>query len=306
MLKKGLKWIGIILGGLVGLLLLAFVVLYSIGTMKVNQTYEVPVETIPIPTDAVAIQRGEHLATINLCKRCHIENLAGQLYFVAPGLLSIPTPNLTSGAGGAGGFYTDEDWVRAIRHGVNREGRAIFIMPSQAFYHLSDEDLGALIAYLKSTPPVDNTLPERQIEPLGRLMMAVGMFPPLSVDQIDHTGPRPVAPEPGVTAAYGQYLARTCMECHGTNLNGIPFGPPGEEVPTPNLTPGGELAAWSEEDFFRTLRTGVTPSGRELNIDMPWMAYGRMSDEELRALWLYLQSLPALAQGGGAEMMKAE
>lgn len=69
-------------------------------------------------------------------------------------------------------------------------------------------------------------------------------------------------------------------------------------IPTPNLTPGGELAAWSEEDFFKTMRTGITPSGHQLDVEMPWMYYGRMTDEELRAMWLYLQSLPALAQGG--------
>ena len=297
MLKKLFKWVGIILGGLVGLLVLTFVVLYFIGTAKVNQKYNVPVETISIPTDAAAIQRGQHLATIDLCKDCHTGNLGGQLYFEVPGLLSIPTPNLTSGAGGVGSFYTDEDWVRAIRHGVAHDGRALFIMPSKSFYYLDDEDLGALIAYLKSLPPVDNELPEKRIEPLGRLMMAVGMFPPLAVDQIAHTSPRPVAPEPGVTAAYGQYLARLCTECHGADLNGAPFGPPGEEIPTPNLTPGGELATWSEEDFFTTLRTGMTPEGDQLDMEMPWMYFGQMSDEELKALWLYLQSLPALNQG---------
>jgi mono/diheme cytochrome c family protein len=298
MLKTGLKWIGIILGGLVGLLVVVLVVLYFIGTAKVNKTYEVPVETLSIPTDAAALQRGEHLATILICTRCHVENMAGKVDFAIPGMLTIPTPNLTAGAGGVGSFYTDADWVRAIRHGVGQDGRALFIMPSKSYYYLGDEDLGAIIAYIKSLPPVDNKLPERRIELLGRLMDGAGMFPPDAVEQIDHTGPRPVAPEPGVTVAYGEYLTRTCTECHGANLNGAPFGPPGEEVPSPNLTPGGELASWSEEDFFRTIRTGVNPKGHQLNLDMPWPYYGRMSDEELRALWLYLQSLPALAQGG--------
>jgi mono/diheme cytochrome c family protein len=297
-LKKVLKWIGIITGGLVGLLVVVLVVLYIIGTAKVNKTYDVPVETISIPTDAAALERGEHLATILICTRCHVENMAGKVDFAIPGMLTIPTPNLTTGTGGVGSFYTDADWVRAIRHGVGHDGRALFIMPSKSYYYLGDEDLGAIIAYLKSLPPVDNELPERRIELLGRLMDGAGMFPPDAVEQIDHTGPRPTAPEPGVTVAYGEYLARTCTECHGANLNGIPFGPPGEEVPSPNLTPGGKLAAWSEEDFFSTIRTGVTPEGHQLNIDMPWMYYARMSDEELRALWLYLQSLPALAQGG--------
>ena len=297
MLKKVLKWIGIILGGLLGLLAIALVVLFVVGGAKANKKYEIPVETVYIPTDAEAIQRGEHIATIYICTSCHTENLSGELYFAVPGMLSIPTRNLTSGAGGIGSFYTDEDWVRAIRHGVGHDGRALFIMPSNTLYYLSDEDLGALIAYLKSLPPMDNQLPERRIEPLGRLMMAVGMFPPLAVDQIDHSSSPPAAPEPGVTIAYGQYLSRTCTECHGANLNGAPFGPPGQEVPTPNLTPGGELVAWSKQDFFTAMRTGLTPGGRQLDERMPWEYYGQMTDEELKAVWLFLQSLPALEQG---------
>jgi cytochrome c553 len=298
MLKKILKWIGIVLGGLLGLLVLAFVVLYSVGTAEINKKYKVPVESVSIPTDPESIQRGEHLATIHICTSCHTESLSGELSFTLPGMVSIPSPNLTSGIGGVGGYYNDEDWVRAIRHGVGHDGRALFIMPSNIYYYMSDEDLGALIAYIKSLPPVDDEFPDRRIEPIGRLMMAVGMFPPLPVDQIDHTNPPPDGPEPGVTVAYGEYLAYTCKECHGENLNGKPFGPPGQEVPTPNLTPGGEPGSWSEQDFINTLRTGTTPSGRLLKEDMPWKYFGKMSDDELRALWLYLQSLPALEQGG--------
>ena len=296
MVKKVLKWVGIVLASLVGLLGLVFVILLVVGGAKANKKYEVPVVTVSVPTDAVAIQRGEHIATIFICKSCHTENLGGELYFDVPGLVSIPTPNLTSGAGGVGNFYTNEDWVRAIRHGAGQDGKALFIMPSNIFYYLSGEDLGALIGYLKSLPPVDNVLPERRIELLGRLMMAVGMFPPPAVDRIDHTTLPPAAPEPGLTVAYGQYLSRTCTECHGANLNGAPFGPPGQEVPTPNLTPGGELAGWSEQDFIMTLRTGLTPGGRQLDEQMPWKFFGQMTDEELRALWMYLQSLPALGQ----------
>ena len=297
-MRKIFKWTGIVLGGLVGLLALALVVLYIVGGAKAIKKYNVPVEANTIPTDAEAVQRGEHIATIYICTRCHTENLSGEISFIVPGMVSIPTPNLTTGAGGIGGFYTEEDWVRAIRHGVGHDGRALFIMPSNTFYYLGDEDLGALIAYLKSVPPVDNELPERRIELLGRLMMAAGMFPPLAVDRIDHTSPPPDVPEAGVTIAYGQYLTRTCTECHGANLNGAPFGPPGQEVPTPNLTPGGELASWSEQDFFTAIRRGVTPGGRQLNEEMPWKYYGQMSDEELMAIWLYLQSLLAIEQGG--------
>lgn len=297
MAKKILKWIGIFLGGLVGLLVVAFVVLYFVGSAKANKTYDIPVESINIPSDAASIERGKHIATVMICTRCHLEDLRGENYFSIPGMLTIPTPNLTTGAGGVGGSYSDEDWVRAIRHGVGKDGRALFLM-STANQYLSAEDLGAIIAYVKSLPPVDNQLPERRIEVIGRIMMAIGMMPSAAVEVIDHTAPIPEGVEPGVSVAYGEYLTHTCKECHGAELNGAPFGPPGQEVPSPNLTTGGELTGWSEADFIATLRTGVTPSGHQLSDDMPWKYYGQMTDDELKAVWMYLQSLPALAQGG--------
>lgn len=70
------------------------------------------------------------------------------------------------------------------------------------------------------------------------------------------------------------------------------------EVLTPNLTPGGELASWSEDGFIKTLRTRITSYGRQLNNEMPWEYYGQMIGDELSALWMYLQALPALVQGG--------
>ena len=297
-LGKIFKWIGIVLGGLIGLLALALVVFYFLGTARLNKKYVVPVESITVPTDAQAVERGKHLATIFICTRCHSDNLGGQVTFTIPGMLNIPTPNLTSGAGGVGAAYRDDDYVRAVRHGVGRDGRALFIMPAKVFHYLNDEDLGAIIAYVKSLHPVDNTLPQRRIELIGRLMLGAGFFPPFSADQIDHFSPPRSVPAPGVTAAYGQYLAHICTECHGANLNGAPFGPPGQEVLTPNLTPGGELSAWSEGGFINTMRTGVTPSGHQLDQEMPWKNIGQMTDDELRALWMYLQSLPDLEQAG--------
>lgn len=298
-MRKILKWIGIVLGSLVTLLVIAFVVLVVVGGAKANKTYAVDVKTVSIPTGAAAVERGKHLAIIFTCTKCHTATLAGEVYFDVPGMVSIPTPNLTAGAGGVGGSMTDEDWIRAIRHGVGQDGRALMIMQSNTFHYLGDADLGALIAYLKSLPPVDNPLPERRIEVLGRVMMAAGLFPAAAVDKIDHAGVVPPAPEAGVTAAYGEYLSRTCTECHGADMNGAPFGPPGQEVATPNLTPGGTLSTWTEENFIATMRTGVTPGRRSLSEEMPWKNFGQMTDDELKAIWLYLQNLPALGQGGG-------
>jgi mono/diheme cytochrome c family protein len=295
-MRKLFKWIGITLGGLLGLLVLTAIVLYFVGGAKLSKEYDVPVETVSLPTDGGAVARGEHLAAILICKSCHGDDLSGKVEFEIPGMLRIPTPNLTSGAGGVGSFYTDEDWARAIRYGVGHDGRALFIMISRPYHELGDEDVGALIAYLKSLPPVDRELLERRVEPIGKIMMGAGMFPPFAADLIDHASPPSPPPEPGATIAYGEYLSHTCTECHAADLNGAPYGPPGEEIMTPNLTPGGELAFWSEEEFFTTMRNGMTPDGRLLKEDMPWKYYRQMTDEELRALWIYLQSLPKLEQ----------
>ena len=298
MIRKILKWIGIVLGSLIGLLVLAFVVLYSIGSAKWNKlhgNYDVPVETVPIPTDQASIARGEHIATIHMCGYSHTETLSGQSETV-PGLITLTFPNLTGGGGGVSATNTDEAWVRAIRYGVGHDGRGLVIMPARFFYYLSDEDLGALIAYLKTLPPVDNELPPLNLGPLGRVMLAFGEAPFTGPDiiLIDHSSPRPVAPQPGITKEYGQYLTHDCIRCHGENLNGQTME---REGLVPNLTPGGETAFWSEEEFMTILRTGVTPGGHQLNDYMPWKYVGQMTDDELRAVWLYLQSLPALEQG---------
>jgi hypothetical protein len=134
MFQKVLKWIGVILGGLVGLLALAVIVIYLLGTARLNKKYEIPVEAISVPVDAQSIEHGEHLATIFICTRCHTDSFGGQVYFDVPGMVSIPTPNLTSGAGGVGATFSDEDFVRAIRHGVGPDGKALFIMPAKAYH----------------------------------------------------------------------------------------------------------------------------------------------------------------------------
>ena len=302
MIRKILKWIGIVLGSLIGLLVLAFVILYVIGTVKWNRVrekdYEVPVQTIIIPTDQASIARGEHIATIRMCRYCHTEDLSGQSDEV-PGLITLSFPNLTGG--GVGATNTDDDWVRAIRHGVGHDGRGLILMPSRVWYYLSDEDLSDLIAYLKSLPPVDNDLPTTALGPLGRVMLVLGQIPPEAtqpdVTVIDHDGPRPVTAEPGVTVEYGKYLASTCALCHGSNLNGQTISEGGPDYLAPNLTPGGEVAFWSEEEFMTTLQTGITPNGHQLKDVMPWKYFGQMTNEELKAVWMYLQSLPALPQG---------
>jgi hypothetical protein len=103
----------------------------------------------------------------------------------------------------------------------------------------------------------------------------------------------------GVTVEYGKYLVdiSDCRTCHGQKLSGAQIPDPTMTGITPNLSPGGELGLWTEEQFINTLRTGITPHGHELDPEfMPPKFFERLTDDELKAMWLYLQSLPAKSQ----------
>lgn len=291
---KILKWIGIVLGAIIGLIVVALVVVFVVSGYRMNKTYGIAVESVSVPTGAESIAQGEHLAVTRGCTDCHGENLAGQVFLEDSALGRIVAANLTAGTGGVGGSYSNEDWVRALRHGVNPTGKPLLFMPSQEFYYLTDNDLGALIAYMKSIPPVDNETPTNSVAVVARVMWLAGVFDLLPAELIDHEGPRPQAPAVGVTAEYGEYLAVGCVGCHGADLSGGPVpGAPPDWPPAANLTPAGHLANWSEDEFLRALRTGVKPNGEEFDETMPFAAVGQMTDDELKAVWLYLQSLPA-------------
>jgi mono/diheme cytochrome c family protein len=298
-MKRALKWIGIVLGSLVGLLLVAGIVLFFIGNARLNKTYDFPPSDITIPTDEASIEFGKHRAEV-LCQGCHGADLSGvQNWFSAGPLGTIDSANLTSGQGGVGQEYqSDEDYVRAIRHGIDPEGKPIFMPAVISGAHLSDEDLGAIIAYVKSVPPVDQTLAGSDFTPLAKIMMAAGMLGELPVESVSHEV-HVEAPEPEATVEYGEYMVNTndCRVCHGPDLNGGPFPDPTIQKISPNLTPGGELGLWTEEQFVTALQTGVTPSGHQLDpMFMPWGDYANFYDYEVKAIWLYLQSIPELPQ----------
>lgn len=298
-MKRVLKWIGIVLGSLIGLLLVAGVVMYLMGNARLNKTYDFPPSTITIPTDAASIEYGKHRAEI-LCEGCHGADLGGiNNWFAAGPLGTIDAANLTSGEGGFGlEAKSDDDFVRAIRHGIDPEGKPLFMPAVVSTSLLSDEDLGAIIAYVKSIPPIDRVTNGQNFTPLAKIMLAAGMLGELPVESVSHDE-QVTAPEQSVSVAYGKYLVDTndCRICHGPNLNGGPFPDPTITKISPNLTPGGEVAFWSEDEFINTLRTGVTPSGHELdNNFMAWKNYRNMTDDELKAIYLYLQSLSKLVQ----------
>jgi mono/diheme cytochrome c family protein len=297
-MKTFLKWLGMGVGTLVGIALLAAIGIYIASESQLNKTYSIPAESITLPTGAAALERGEHFVkVVGACVACHGENLGGGLVFDEPIIGTVYAPNLTAGQGGRGATFTNEDFVRAIRYGVRGDGKAAWVMPSNAYYHFSDADLGAVIAYVKSQPAVNNETPASRLGPLGRTLMVLGQLKFFAVERIDPTGLRPSAPPAGVTAEYGQYLVQSigCNDCHGTDLaGGIAPGSGPDDPPAPNLTPGGELQGWTETDFATLLRTLTTPNGRKLTGDMP-PEYGGLTDDEISAVWLYLRSLPPIA-----------
>ena len=286
-----MRWVLRIAGALVALVLLAVATTWLLGNRALARRYDVPAEAIAIPTDSAALARGRHLATaIGKCVDCHGENLGGTVLDMGP-FGSFSPPNLTTGRGGKPA-RSDAEWVRAIRHGVGDGGRPLVFMPSLAYHPMTEADLGALIAYLKSVPPVDTTHPPTRLGPIGRLVLARTPGKLLAAAALDHTAPFSAAVGPGPTAAYGAYLADIggCTSCHGPDLKGgIHEGPP-EVPPSADLTPAGKLGSWSEEDFRKALRDGVRPDGSAINPFMPWRLTRLMSDEEISAVWAYLKT----------------
>ena len=291
-MRKVLKWLGYILGGLIGLVIVALIALYAITQPQINKTYEnVPADPIAIPTDEASIERGHHLVTtILFCRECHGADLGGKEFVNDLLTGTIWTVNLTTGKGGFGSKHTDADYIRAIRHGIAPNNKSVIAMPADYFNNISDKDLGAVIAYIKSLPPVDRETPPPSLGPIGRVYILLRPQFVLPASHIDHFAPRPPEPVPGPTADYGKYLALACRNCHGEGL----VGQPPDQGGGTNLTPGGVIGRYYDYDkFVTTLRTGVTPTGKKLDPEVvPWKSLGQMTDEEMMAVWLYLQTLP--------------
>ncbi len=294
-MRKVLKWIGIVLGGLIGVIVLALAGLLVSTELRFSRVHAVTAEPVAIPSDAASLAIGKRWVEIH-CQSCHGADLGGGEFFKDDALGYEDAANLTKGKGGVGATYTDADWVRAIRHGVKKDGTSVFIMPSDSFYYLSDADLGSVIAYLKTVPPVDRQPQPRAFTPMAKLLLAAGVFPNLLYAETIKHDVRPPAPPVGVNAEYGAYLASAhgCTSCHSERLTGGQPSRPGAP-PAPNLTRGGDLAKWSESDFNSAVRSGRTPDGHTLGEDMPWQGFAKLTDDEMHALWLYLQGLPVAA-----------
>jgi cytochrome c553 len=285
---RWLRWTGRLLAGLVLLIVLAIALIYAISSLAIRKTYDFPDSPVRAATDSASLAWGRHLLeAVGKCQDCHDGDLGGKVMVDEPAFGQLAASNLTRGRGGIAD-YTDADLERAIRHGIGPDGRPLVFMPSEAYGPMTDEDLAALIGYLRTFPPVDREHPEPRIGPVARALYVIGNFPLLPVEITPHDAPR-TPRAPGVTVEYGEYLATIggCRSCHGQRLAGD------ANPDAPDITVG-RLGKWTEEDFFRALREGKRPDGSVIDPEkMPWVRSGLMTDDEVRAVWTYMRSLPA-------------
>jgi mono/diheme cytochrome c family protein len=158
-------------------------------------------------------------------------------------------------------------------------------MPSHEL-QITAADLGDMIAYIRSLPPVDREMPPIRVGPMARILSYAG-FPLLPAELIDHQSARFKAPpQDDSVLAQGRHLADTaCGSCHKPDYTGGSGPPPGSS----NITPAG-IGGWSEADFVRALREGVRPNGTAISESMP-RVFGQLSDTELHAIYTYLQTV---------------
>ena len=202
----------------------------------------------------------------------------------------LTAPNLTPDRETGSGRWSDEQFDRAIRRGIGADERLLHpAMPSAAYHSMTDDDVAAVVAYLRSLRPLRNALPSTR----------------LPEDVRTRLRPLPPASNRGASEKRGEYLATiaACGRCHtpadgsGAPIPGLEFagglrlkGPWGE-LRSPNLTPDASgIECLGERDFLRAMKTGEMP-GHTLNAVMPWGYYRGMTDEDLRAIYSYLQGL---------------
>jgi mono/diheme cytochrome c family protein len=262
---------------------------YAYTSWKIGKTYSVTPPRVTVAVgDPATIERGRYLVhKVSMCGECHGDDLGGKAMIDSPIMARLYATNLTSGRGGLAASYSDEDFVRALTHGVRKDGHSVMFMPSQD-YRFSAADIAGVVAYLRSLPPVDRETPPPSIGPLVRVLTVFAGLPLLPAELIDHSAVSlQQDADLSTPEKAGQSLiaAGGCRGCHGPQLTGD-----GGMAGAANLTPAG-LTGWSESDFKRALREGRRPNGTNLVPDMP-RAFGAMSDEDLSKIFSYLKSLP--------------
>lgn len=306
-MKKALKILGMILLGLVVIVLL--------GAAYINFSpipkHEAEVPAITIKADSAQLARGEHLVNVS-CALCHKGKNTNQMeggLWREKDFGEVYTPNLTLHPDSKLSQYSDGELALMLRTGLKKNGEVAFFMPR--YMHLSDEDLHAVIAFLRSesplTRPSDKQWPERQPNMLAKVLAKVAIKPtpyPETVATVDFSDP----------VAHGRYLAHNlaCYHCHSGSFDGINEVDPtasvgyfgggnpilkkdgSAKILSSNLTPHPEngLGKYSLEQFAKAVRAGKRHDGSNLDHAMP--LFTNLTDAEVNAMYAYLQTVPVI------------
>lgn len=300
--KMWVKIGGGLLGGVLTLVLAALTFFGGKGIASVYFPGADPARELTVAGSPEQIARGEYLASVG-CLVCHgsyandFENfpedpefpLAGGLNFGEveedfPPIGQIVSENLTPGGKLAG--YTDGEIFRAIRHGISQDGHKLTMMSLLPYKQMSDDDIMAVIAFLRSQTAVTSQNPASSTPNyLGMIFTGAELFPPTEASR-DHVA----APESGVNADYGKYVATfgDCRSCHGPDMTGTPASVFGPAVPNPRPL----VETLAVDGFIEMMRSGVRPGNNPFPDTMPWQNASRMSDDDLAALYAYLTTAP--------------
>jgi mono/diheme cytochrome c family protein len=294
MWRKGLKYASIAVVILAVLAAGALVLAAWLGERKLQRSVDVRVVPVPYARGPAALKLGKYLFESRGCAECHGADGRGVAFIDSPDGMYVKSPNITTGPGGVVSDYNEGDWVRAIRHGVNPAGHALLAMPSVDFNRMSDADLAALVAYVRSLPAVASESAVIRLPMLVKALYGLGVIRD-AAERIDHRKPPSQPIGAAQTVQYGAYVATMCIGCHGTSLSGGKIqGAPPDWPPAANLTPGeGSVMPryGSAERFVTMMRTGKRPDGAPVNAAMPFMSLRNVNDLDLNAMYAYLKTL---------------
>jgi mono/diheme cytochrome c family protein len=315
-IRRVLRITGIVLGAFA---LVIVGVLVYVG-LRWDARFERRVPELTAPHDQAAIARGEFLYKASLtCWQCHSTGREANapptggrrfdLTTLNPSLGVYYAPNITPDVETGIGGWTDGEIVRAIREGIRKDGRVLFpIMPVDPLHGLSDTDALALVAYLRTIPPVKNVVAARQPSLFVKTLFTFGVVGPMK-----EISEPVVAPARALTAEYGDYIARhasLCSDCHTPrNLktgefyndsllagSSIRFGDADKDPVSsfaPNITSDLEtgIGKWTEDQFLLLLRTGIGPDGKVRTHHMPYAYYGIWDSLELKAIYQFIRNI---------------
>ena len=294
-MKRWIKWTA------GGALLLGVVVVATatsglyLAEQKRNRYIDIKPRPVAYTTDAQTIERGRYLYASRGCTDCHGAQGTGREFVNDGKGTRIVGPNITPA--GVVARYQPEDWNSVIRHGVKPNGRPLLVMPSEDYNRFTNDDLNALVSYVRQFKPQEGTQAVVELPRPAWVLYGLGAIPDAAA-RIDHQL-APSRPVPaGVTVANGQHVANMCIGCHGADLSGgkIPGGPP-DWPAAADIRPGANsadsaLARYpNAASFVAMLRTGKRPDGTPIQV-MPFESLGQLSDVDAQALYLYLNAPP--------------